>query len=314
MDNNELRLGRLHQCTFEQALELRKRGFEGYHAEMAIHYPGFARPPAPTGVPVPGELDRMLDGFGTEGIRPELSVVCFAGDKPVGFVFIAVKQADGKKLVWNGGTGVFPEYRGKGIAKAMMLEAGKVIREQEADHAFLEVVAKNEHAIRAYQKGGFEIADRLIGMTCAGTGAAFFDRPDGLDGIRLVHGAPSAVSKLPFYRSEAAWWCMWHNMKTGQSVTAFDPEGKEIGYALFNRAYGAGGELKSVVLKQCELSAACVDREAVFRMLLAEAYGPFDPAVTYKTSDLSMSNPEVVRLHEAAGFITNYEQYLMMMK
>jgi ribosomal protein S18 acetylase RimI-like enzyme len=312
--DNGIRLGRLSQCTFEQALELKKRGFDGYHEEMAVHYPGFIRPPASTGEPVPGELDRFLDGFGTQGIRPELSIVGYADDMPVGFVFIAVKQAEGKKLGWNGGTGVYSDFRGRGIAKAMMLEANKVIREQEIDRAILEVVVKNEHAVTAYQKGGFQIADKLVGMTHAGSDLDFGGGTASDYGLRLEYGQPSDVAELSFYRDKAAWWCMWHNMKQGESLLAYDREGHAVGYALFHRSYTESGELGSITLRQCEVSEQYEDRDSLFRLLLAEVYGKFNTACTYRTVDLSMSNPIVIALHETVGFITNYEQYLMIME
>lgn len=36
MQSGEIRLSRLHQCTFEQALKLKNRGFEGYYTEVTI--------------------------------------------------------------------------------------------------------------------------------------------------------------------------------------------------------------------------------------------------------------------------------------
>ncbi len=311
MNDSEIRLGRLHQCTFEQTLELKQRGFEGYSADMARHYPGFIQPAA--AAVAPGALDRMLDGFGSEGIRPELSVVGYADNKPVGFVFIAMKTVNGKKLAWNGGTGVFPEYRGRGLAKAMMQEAHRVIKEQEVDHAFLEVVAKNEHAVIAYEKGGFRNVDRLIGMTRTEPLAKPFYEGNQSESFRLQYGSTVDVSTLAFYREKAAWGCMWHNMKTGESLIAIDAEGRAIGYALFVRNRSEDGELQSILLRQCEVSPELQDRETMYRILLSEVFGPYDIPCTRRTVDLSMSNPEVVRLLQEAEFTTNYEQYLMMM-
>lgn len=308
MEKPVLRLGRLHQCTFEQALELRQRGFEGYHDEMRKHYPGFL----PAAAPAPGALDRLLDGFGTEGIRPELSIVCFADDKPVGFVFIAIKTADGKKLAWNGGTGVFPEYRGYGIAKLMMREASRVIREQEVDRAVLEVVAKNAAAVTAYEKGGFRIADKLIGMTREEPlDAPLFEGEPPKD-IRLQYGTPADAAGLPFYRDKAAWGCMWHNLKNSESLIAYDEFNRPVGYALFRRTRGADSQLRSVVLRQCEVGPEREDREPLFRLLLSELYGPYELPCVRKTGDLSMANPEPARILTEAGFTTNYEQYLML--
>lgn len=310
MEKPVIRLGRLSQCTFEQALELKQRGFEGYHDEMRKHYPHFPKP----GVPAPGALDRLLNGFGTEGIRPELSIVGYADDKPVGFVFIAIRTVNGKKLAWNGGTGVFPEYRGYGLAKLMMQEAQRVILEQQVDRAILEVVAKNSAAVSAYEKAGFRIADRLVGMTREDALATPLFEGAAPEGVRLQYGKPADAAELPFYREKAAWGCMWHNMKTGESLIAFDGEGRAVGYALFSRTRGADGKLQSVMLRQCEVSPEYGDREPLFRLLLSELYGPGDEAIVRKTGDLSMANPEPVRILEQAGFLINYEQYLMLLE
>ncbi|MBP1990084.1 GNAT family N-acetyltransferase [Paenibacillus eucommiae] len=313
MDNPVIRLGRLHQCTFEQALELKQRGFEGYHDEMRKHYPNFL----PAATPAPGALNRLLDGFGTEGIHPELSIVGYVNDKPVGFVFIAIKTVDGKKLAWNGGTGVFPEYRGYGLAKLMMQEAQRVILEEEVDRAVLEVVAKNKPAITAYEKGGFRIADRIVGMTREEALTApflTFSRGNEPEGIRLQYGIPEDVARLPFYRDKVAWGCMWHYLKSGESLIVYDAQDKAIAYALFQRSRKADGQLQSVMICQCEVSPERNDRDALFRLLLSDLFGPYDVPCIRTIENLSMANPEVIRALEEAGFTLNYEQYVMLLE
>lgn len=309
-DNPVIRLGRLHQCTFEQALELRQRGFEGYHDEMRKHYPNFPQATAPS----PGALDRLLDDFGTEGIRPELSIVVYVNDMPVGFVFIAIKTVDGKKLAWNGGTGVFSEYRGYGLAKLMMQEAQRVILEQEVDRAVLEVVVKNKSAITAYEKGGFRIADRIVGMKRDEALTAPFLRGNAPEGICLQYGMPADVARLPFYRDKVAWGCMWHYLKRGESLIAFDAQGKAVAYALFQRSRKTDGQLQAVVLCQCEVSPERSDREVIFRFLLSELFGPYDMPCDRIIENMSMANPEPIRALEEAGFMLNYEQYLMLLE
>lgn len=305
-----IRLGRLSTCTFEQALLLRQRGFEGYHDEMRKHYPDFPRP----GVPAPGALDRLLDGFGTEGIRPEQSIVGFVDDKPVGFVFIAIRTVNGKKIAWNGGTGVFPEYRGYGLAKLMMQEATRVIQEQEVDEAFLEVVCKNAAAVKAYQKGGFQIVDQLLGMTQEGALDAPFTNGSEPKNIRLEYAKPEDVGRLPFYREHAAWGCMWHNVKKGgMALIAYNSENRPVGYALFRQSRTAEGQLKSVSLRQLEVAPDYEEREGLFRLLLAELYGPWNEPCVRSTGDLSAASPEKRQLLEQASFTLNYEQYLMVL-
>lgn len=289
----EVKLGRLNECTFEQALELKNRGFEGYYFNMQT------------------SMEKLLDHFSINRIRPELSIVAWMDGKLVGFVWIGIKSIQGRKLAWNGGTGVFPEYRGKGIAKAMMLEMDRVIREQQVDKAILEVVTQNAPAIAAYQRGGFRIVDQLIGLTHSGALEQPLYDGDLPEGWRLAHGRPADVKDLPFYREQAAWGCMWHNIREGASLILHDQEGQAIAYTLFKRQYDEDEQVKSITVHQCEALSQREDRERIFRILLSEVYGSGDQTCDRTTSDLSMSNPEVTSLLQQAGFSTKYTQYLM---
>ncbi|RKN84372.1 GNAT family N-acetyltransferase [Paenibacillus ginsengarvi] len=309
MNKPAIRIGRLSQCTFEQALELRQRGFEGYHDSMRQYYPDFPKP----GTPAPDALDRLMDSFGSSGIRAEQSIVGFVDEKPVGFVFIAIKTVNGVKLGWNGGTGVFPECRGLGLAKLMMQEARQVLIQQEVDIGVLEVVAKNAPAIASYEKGGFRIADKILGMTREEPlKEPFLPESRRPGGVRLEYGLSANVAAIPYYREQAAWGCMWHNLPRGESLVVYDEENKPVAYALFQRSRDAAGKLKSVTLRQCEVSPDRSDRELLFRLLLAELYGPYDEPCTRRVSDMSAANPELNELLHEAGFTLNYEQYMML--
>lgn len=295
MSEENIRIGRLIECTFAEALEVRNRGFEQYYSDMST------------------TMERLIANFHNNSIKPELSVIAFADDKPVGFVFIGVKTVDGKKLAWNGGTGVIPEYRGKGIAKAMMIEAQRVIQEQEVDRATLEVVTKNTHAIAAYQKGGFRIVGQLIGMTRTEPLEQPFYTGSLPQGWQFSYGKAADVRQFPFYREKVAWGGMWHNMIHGESLVLRDDAGQVAGYVLFVRSLDASGQLKTVALRQCEVDPDRNDTEQVFRMMLNEVYGPSDQPVTRKTGDLAMEPEISIRLLKEAGFKTDYEQYLMIM-
>ena len=164
-----------------------------------------------------------------------------------GFVFVGIKTVEGKKLAWNGGTGVFPEYRGRGIAKQMMIEVSRILKEEEVDRATLEVVTKNAHAIAAYEKGGFHIVDHLIGLTFADALPQPFYSGPLPSGYEAVYGKPAEAKRLSFYREKVAWDGMWHNLKHGESAFILrDDAGNAAGYALFVRSFQENGELSSV--------------------------------------------------------------------
>ena len=37
----------------------------------------------------------------------------FEKEIPIGFVLQGIREVDGQKIAWNGGTGIIPKYRGK---------------------------------------------------------------------------------------------------------------------------------------------------------------------------------------------------------
>lgn len=77
----------LSQLTFEEALNLWNRGFEGYIA------------------PVHFDEKMYLSRFGKLDLSPELSVVAYHQEQPVGFVMQAFGAIDGKKLPGMGEPG-----------------------------------------------------------------------------------------------------------------------------------------------------------------------------------------------------------------
>ncbi len=297
MENETVRFGRLNTCTFDEALSLFNRGFSGYYSDMTRN------------------MEQLLASFAGNSIKPALSVVAFVGDDPAGFVFLATKTVDGTKWAWNGGTGVAPEYRGKGIAKALMREAQQVIAVEDVDCAILEVVCRNEHAIAAYESGGFHKIDQITGMTHKGAlSEQHIPVPDSAWGLQAEFGRASAAAELDFYREKVAWECMWHNMKHGEALIVRDPFGEAAAYALFSRVLDKQGNVESIVLYQCEAEPGREDREVLFAFALRHVYGPLDRACSRSTSNLSMANPEVIGMLQAAGFETSYEQYLMALE
>jgi len=75
----------------------------------------------------------------------------------VGFVIHAIDKRDGVLTAFNTGTGVIPKYRGKRIVKLIYEYALKDLEKNGIEKSTLEVITKNEKAIRSYKNVGFEI-------------------------------------------------------------------------------------------------------------------------------------------------------------
>lgn len=288
---------RLEHCTFRQAVELWNLGFSGYYSDMTT------------------SMDHFIPRLGRESIRPDLSVAAFVDGQPAGFVLVAKKNVDGVDIAWNGGTGVSPQFRGKGLAKLLMHEAVSSMRESGAATGLLEVVQKNSGAIGAYKSAGFEIRDGLIGARKKGPLSGDIGEGYAADeSLRIDIVKPHQLVRLPFFRHETAWTSAWYNQREADGIIVFDKEGKAGAYALARKTYNDSGKLTAVTLFQCEADPAHRERKAMLHTVLAAAFGPVAEDCTRSTDNLSMSDPIVTEWLEAAKFETIYTQYLMVVK
>jgi len=84
---------------------------------------------------------------GDPGLRPHLSVLASHGDQPVGFLICGDNSIDQ--------TGVRPEWRGRGVCSAIVVETLRRLRGEGCDHALLTVNVNNPSAARLYRRLGF---------------------------------------------------------------------------------------------------------------------------------------------------------------
>ena len=90
-------------------------------------------------------------------INYDLSVGAFFKDHLVGFIFSSIGTYRGKQTAYNGGTGVVSEHRGNNLTIRMYDYLVPKLKAQNVSQAVLEVLAKNERAIRSYEHCGFSI-------------------------------------------------------------------------------------------------------------------------------------------------------------
>lgn len=96
-----------------------------------------------------------------ENANWDYSVGAFDGDQLVGIIIHCEKEVNGKKYVYNGGTGVIPTHRGNAITKRMYDFILPILKEEMVDTLFLEVLEPNQPAIKSYLNSGFQTIRRL---------------------------------------------------------------------------------------------------------------------------------------------------------
>ncbi len=282
---------RMTECTIQQCVHVWNEGFRDYL------------------VPLHMTPQSFLARFVNEGLDPELSLVAFDGDEPVGFVMSGVRIIDGQKVAWNGGTGVVPSHRRQGVGKALMEATLAAYRREGVKLALLEAISENEKAIALYEQMGYGITDRLEILVHDGAFAAEPFGPVENGAYRLTRGLPRDVGVLPFYRHLAAWQTQWHSIKDGESLTVFDEGGQAVGYALYKRVFDPEGKQTMIVLHQCEAAPERADREAIMRFALAHVFAP--SGIPCMTMNLPHANGLILDLLRQAGFTVKVQQVMM---
>jgi ribosomal protein S18 acetylase RimI-like enzyme len=113
-------------------------------------------------VPLQLSLEQLKFKLLSDRADMSLSVGAFEKDQLIGFILHGMQVVDGKKVIYNGGTGVIPEYRSQGILNKMYAYILPKLSEIHADHLVLEVIAGNAKAIKAYEKLNFTNIRKLL--------------------------------------------------------------------------------------------------------------------------------------------------------
>lgn len=113
---------------------------------------------------VPFQLNREQLDFKmtSEDIQMDYSVGVFEDGTLVAFIMHGVRPLDNGYRVYNAGTGVLPDYRGKGLVGQMYTYIVPFLQAQGVKEMVLEVIESNQSAIRAYEKEGFTIKRKLL--------------------------------------------------------------------------------------------------------------------------------------------------------
>jgi len=91
------------------------------------------------------------------GVNYEYSIAAVDYNKIVGLILNAIREYNGTITSYDCGTGVVPEFRGKGIAKHMFIEVKKTLLLLNCHIYLLEVIQTNKKALNLYKNQGFKI-------------------------------------------------------------------------------------------------------------------------------------------------------------
>lgn len=141
MENREIHL--LENISLEEVYDVFMESFSDY--EVSIQMPI-------------NEFEEMII---TRDIDFKYSVGCFDNEKLVGFILCGYREIEGKKYCYDGGTGIIPGFRRKGIANKLFNNLVNLLKQKDISIFLLEVLENNVPAIGLYLKNGFATQRRL---------------------------------------------------------------------------------------------------------------------------------------------------------
>ena len=107
----------------------------------------------------PQQLRGVLE---QSGVDLTLSYGAFTEDRLVGFFFNSSSLYNGQKAVFDVGTAVIPEHRGKGVFHQMFQVMERQLIRNQVEAYYLEVLQQNKRAIQLYQKHGFAVEREYV--------------------------------------------------------------------------------------------------------------------------------------------------------
>lgn len=134
-----MKVQNLSKVSFDVILDCFLKAFENYYVKM------------------PTDKEYYQQRWDAAKVDFNLSYGMFDQEKLVGFIIHAVDTRFDVPTAFNTGTGVIPAYRGKRIVKSIYDFALLDLQKNGIEKSTLEVITKNEKAIRAYKGVGFEI-------------------------------------------------------------------------------------------------------------------------------------------------------------
>jgi len=99
--------------------------------------------------------DAFRNRLHRDGVKLELSMGAFSDREMVGFCINGLGQWHGRPTAYDAGTGIVPNYRGKGLAKELFAYVLPRLKEAGLNQYLLEVITSNTPAVNLYHKLGF---------------------------------------------------------------------------------------------------------------------------------------------------------------
>jgi ribosomal protein S18 acetylase RimI-like enzyme len=235
-----------------------------------------------------------------DGVDPTLSAGCFVDDELVGFTFNGKGVWQGHNTVYDAGTAVLPEHRGRGIATKLFEFMIPMLRDRGYTQYLLEVMTSNESAARLYRRLGFKDSRRF---------AVFRYKPPLLTNHESTEVTifERLVPDWALYKTFGSGYPAWQNsidavLRVDNTVAILEAhiEDRCIGYGIVSES--SGNLFQLAVDKNCR-------RRGVGRTLLSALQNRVTYDHPIKVNNVDEDLEDTIAFFRAVGFDLVLEQY-----
>jgi GNAT superfamily N-acetyltransferase len=249
----------LSECNIQEIVQIWNEGFEDYF------------------VPIHFDEATLISHLFQGDISPTLSFVALLDRKPAGIVLNAIREINGKKIAWNGGTGVAKTYRGSGVGQAMIAHAIQIYKKNNVHLATLEALEQNKPAIQLYKKMGYQEIETLHYYSLPKILSATYKPVPNMYKISPTNS--HEIRKIPFYEPLIPWQTQITSKTNRDAVILWNDQNQPIGYASFQKVYNLNGDFVQSTLHHCKLAPDVQNKKSLYYWLLSYVF-PTNPSQT----------------------------------
>ena len=169
----------------------------------------------------------------------ESSIGCFVDGEMVGFSMNGFGDWNGRRTVYDAGTGVVPAFRRRGLSRRMFETMIPIFEERGYTQFLLEVITQNEPAVNLYESLGFGITRKLLLLECGDRSnipAVWADGPE----IRETE-VPDLATLEKLWDGSTSWQnsieALARSRQFKTTLGAFDRD-ELVGYIVYSKPFG----------------------------------------------------------------------------
>lgn len=234
------------------------------------------------------------------------TIGCFGDDRLIGFSLNGFGEWNGKRTVYDAGTGVLPNFRRQGVSKAMFEVMMPTFKGDGIEQWLLEVITSNNAAISLYEKLGFKIVRELAVLQCDGKINGPREMPRNIE-IRQIETPDWTLLRL-FWDGETSWQnstAAIERNRTNRNMLGAFTDGKCVGYVVFSPKFGRVAQL--AVDKDHRNRGIGSALMLAMQSSMADGFSP-------QIINIDKSLTTAMDFFKNRGFYENVSQYEMIMQ